>query len=175
MARRALFVGRFQPFHNGHLHAIKYILEEFEEVVVVVAAAQYNYTVENPFTAGERVEMVKRGLGDLYERTYVIPVDNVADNYEWPLHVLSRTPRVHVVFSNNEFVRALFKAHGLEVRETPLLPGVSGSTVRRAIAEGKEWRHMVPTHVAAFIEEVGGVERIRMLWRLGTSVPGERF
>ncbi|WP_233417992.1 adenylyltransferase/cytidyltransferase family protein [Desulfurococcus amylolyticus] len=45
--RRALFIGRFQPFHNGHLHALRYILERFDEAVIAVAAAQYNYTADN--------------------------------------------------------------------------------------------------------------------------------
>lgn len=175
MAHRALFVGRFQPFHNGHLYAVKYILERYEEVVVVIAAAQYSYTVENPFTAGERVEMIRLGLGDLYTKTYIVPVDNVPSNYEWPRHVLSYTPRIRVVFSNNELVKELFKAYGLEVYETPVLLGVSGSVIRRAIAEGSEWKHMVPEKVSEFIEEVGGVERIKVLWRLKTRVPGERF
>ena len=42
---RAALIGRFQPFHNGHLYAIKYILSEFDEVAIVIAAAQYSYTV----------------------------------------------------------------------------------------------------------------------------------
>jgi len=175
VANRALFIGRFQPFHNGHLYAVKHILAHYDEVVIVIAAAQYSYTAENPFTAGERVEMVRLGVGDLYARTYIVPVDNVPSNYEWPRHVLSYTPRIRAVFSNNEFVRALFSAYGLGVHETPLLPGVSGTAVRRAIGEGLEWKHLVPEEVARFIEEIGGVNRVRLLWRLRTGMPGERF
>lgn len=175
MVSRALFIGRFQPFHKGHLHAIKYILDRYDEVVIVIAAAQYSYTTENPFTAGERVEMIRLGIEDLYARTYIVPVDNVPNNYEWPRHVLSYTPRVKVVFSNNEFVRTLFGAYGLDVYETPLLPGISGAVVRKAIGEGFEWKHLVPEKVVKFIEEVRGVERVRLLWKLKTSMPGERF
>ncbi|MEM2571402.1 MAG: adenylyltransferase/cytidyltransferase family protein, partial [Thermoproteota archaeon] len=46
--RRALFIGRFQPFHKGHLYSVKHILKEFDEVVVTIAAAQYSYTIDNP-------------------------------------------------------------------------------------------------------------------------------
>lgn len=175
LTRRALFIGRFQPFHLGHLHAIDHILRQYEEVVIVVAAAQYSYTVDNPFTAGERVEMIKLGIEDLYFRTYIIPVDNVPSNYEWPRHVLAYVPRVNAVFSNNEFVRFLFRDYGLEVYETPLLPGISGTAVRKAIAEGLEWKNMVPKKVALFIEEINGVERIKALWKLKPRMTGERI
>lgn len=175
MARRALFIGRFQPFHNGHLYAVKHILEEFDEVVIVIAAAQYSYTADNPFTAGERVEMVKAGLGDLYSRAYVVPVDNIPSNYAWPRHVLSYTPRVQVVFSNNELVKMLFEAYGLEVRRTPLLPGVSGTAVRKLMAEGGDWKQLVPPGVAEVVESINGVERVRQLLKIMPRMPGERF
>jgi len=173
--RRALFIGRFQPFHNGHFYATKHILSEFDEVVIVIAAAQYNYTVENPFTAGERVEMIKRGLGELYLRSYIIPVDNIPSNYLWPRYVLERTPNIEVVFSSNRLVQELFKIYGVAIRETPILPGVSGTTVRRLMAENGDWRALVPRGVADFIEEIKGVERVRILWELAVKMPGERM
>lgn len=173
--KRALFIGRFQPFHNGHLYAVDYILREFDEVVLVVAAAQYNYTFDNPFTAGERVEMIKRGLGELYSRSFIIPVDNVPSNYSWPRRVLEYSPRVDAVFSNNRFVHELFKAHGYAVRNTPVLPSVSGSVVRSLMVQGGDWKSMVPARVSEFIEEINGVERVRFLWELSVRYPGERF
>ena len=62
MFRTALFVGRFQPFHFGHLHAIKKILEESEELLIVVGSAQMSHEPDNPFTAGERLEMIGKTL-----------------------------------------------------------------------------------------------------------------
>ena len=173
--KRALFIGRFQPFHIGHLESVKHILSTYDEVVVVVAAAQYSYTMENPFTAGERVEMVKRGLGPLYERSYIIPVDNVPSNYEWPRHVLNYTPRAEAVFSNNRFVRMLFQEYGYRTYETPLVEGVSGSIVRRRMAEGGDWRSLVPPPVASLIDEINGVERVKSLYAMRVSMRGERF
>lgn len=175
MVERALFIGRFQPFHNGHLHSVKHILKEFNEVVIVVAAAQYSFTIDNPFTAGERIEMIREGLGTLYEKTYIIPVDNVPSNFEWPRHVLSYTPRVKVVYSNNELVRILFEAYGLEVRKTPLMENVSGTIVRKLMATGGDWKQLVPPNTARIIEEIGGVERVRKLWEISPRLPGERF
>ena len=40
MVKRGLYVGRFQPFHLGHLGAVKSILEDVEELVIVIGSAQ---------------------------------------------------------------------------------------------------------------------------------------
>ena len=50
---RGLYIGRFQPFHNGHLQAIKYVLENVDELVI---AAQH---VGQP---GGHVEALHGGL-----------------------------------------------------------------------------------------------------------------
>ncbi|MEM4757366.1 MAG: nicotinamide-nucleotide adenylyltransferase, partial [Desulfurococcaceae archaeon] len=172
---RGLFIGRFQPFHRGHLHSLQYIAREVDEIVIVIAAAQYSYTLENPFTAGERVEMVRLGAIGLHDRLFIIPVDNIPSNHAWPRHVLSYVPRVDVVYSNNELVQLLFKEYGLPVKSTPILPGVNGSLVRRLMAENDNWRNLVPQTVADFIEKINGVERVKLLWRIQARLPGERL
>ncbi|RLF01945.1 MAG: nicotinamide-nucleotide adenylyltransferase, partial [Thermoprotei archaeon] len=57
---RGLFVGRFQPFHLGHLKALRWILEREDEVIICIGSAQYSHSLRNPFTVGERVEMIWR-------------------------------------------------------------------------------------------------------------------
>ena len=59
---RGLFVGRFQPFHLGHLDAIEATLERVEELIIVVGSGEYSHSDKNPFTAGERVEMIRAAL-----------------------------------------------------------------------------------------------------------------
>ncbi len=59
MLKRGLFVGRFQPFHKGHLNAVKFILKQVEELILVVGSAQHSHDSVNPFTTGERIYMVR--------------------------------------------------------------------------------------------------------------------
>ena len=35
---RALYVGRFQPFHNGHLEVVRHILSRADELILVIGA-----------------------------------------------------------------------------------------------------------------------------------------
>ena len=55
--KRGLIIGRFQPFHNGHLKLIQQVLEECEELIIVIGSAQFNYLYKDPL-AGERIEMI---------------------------------------------------------------------------------------------------------------------
>ncbi|MEM2787642.1 MAG: adenylyltransferase/cytidyltransferase family protein, partial [Archaeoglobaceae archaeon] len=60
--KRALIFGRFQPFHLGHLNVIRWALERFDELVLLVGMADESHTLRNPFTAGERITMIRESL-----------------------------------------------------------------------------------------------------------------
>ena len=55
-------MGRFQPFHLGHLELVKQILDQCDEVIIAITSAQFNYLEKDPFTAGERIEMIHNSL-----------------------------------------------------------------------------------------------------------------
>lgn len=54
-----VFIGRFQPFHNGHKAVIEAALEQAKEVVVVVGSSFAARNIRNPFTFQERKEMIE--------------------------------------------------------------------------------------------------------------------
>lgn len=49
-----VFIGRFQPFHYGHLHVIKAALQVCARLIIIVGSANRAATVRNPFTYAER-------------------------------------------------------------------------------------------------------------------------
>ncbi len=165
MFSRTLFPGRFQPVHNGHIAAIRWLLGISEEVVVLVTAAQYSYTLDNPFTAGERITMLRYALRDAWDRLYVIPLDNIPDNSLWLDYVEKRVPRFEAVCTGNPFVELLARAKGYEVLKPPPFDRekVQGRVIRKLISEGGEWESLVPEAVANYIKSIRGVERLRAL------------
>ncbi|MFZ0697114.1 MAG: adenylyltransferase/cytidyltransferase family protein, partial [Nitrososphaeraceae archaeon] len=40
---RGLFIGRFQPFHLGHLATIKFALKTVEQLVITVGSADKSH------------------------------------------------------------------------------------------------------------------------------------
>lgn len=68
--RRSLYIGRFQPFHNGHMAIIKSILEEGNRPVVAIRDTALNR--DNPFPAFAREAAVRRHYGGVVD-VVVIP------------------------------------------------------------------------------------------------------
>jgi nicotinamide-nucleotide adenylyltransferase len=164
---RALFVGRFQPFHHGHFEVIKKLLSEFEEVIVVIGSSESPISSENPFSANERIEMVKVAYTpeDL-NRMIIIPVPDINDHARWVSHVKSYVPDFEVVFSNNELVTKLFEEAGIEVRPIEFVDrgNKEGKFIRKLMREDNpEWKRHVPKEVSEYIEKIKGWERLASL------------
>lgn len=162
---RALFIGRFQPFHLGHLYLLKEILKENEEVIIAIGSAQLSHTLRDPFTAGERFIMIKRALetnGVDLARVHILPIEDINRHALWVRHLETLVPIFSRVYANEPLTVRLFKEAGYEVRKTDMMrrEEYSGSEVRRRIVEGLEWRSLLPSGVAEIIGEIDGVERI---------------
>ncbi len=159
---RGLYIGRFQPFHLGHQAVLQKISEDVDEIVIVIGSAQESHTPENPFTAGERIDMITAALEGLRDRCYVIPLQDVLRNAIWVDHVTSMAPRFDVVFSNNPLVVQLFCEAGIEVKKPPMYQRerYSGTAIRRLMLSGGDWRGLLPKAVASVVDEIGGVERL---------------
>jgi bifunctional NMN adenylyltransferase/nudix hydrolase len=80
----AVYIGRFQPFHNGHLALLKLALSAAEHIVVVIGSANQARTPKNPFTWKERAEMIKLALTDADRaRISFLPVRDYYDDERW--------------------------------------------------------------------------------------------
>jgi Nicotinamide mononucleotide adenylyltransferase len=49
--KRGFYIGRFQPYHNGHQAVLEGIAEEVDEIIIGVGSAQLSHDIQNPFTA----------------------------------------------------------------------------------------------------------------------------
>jgi nicotinamide-nucleotide adenylyltransferase len=162
---RGFYIGRFQPYHNGHHHMVEAIAEQVDELVLGIGSAGDSHTPRNPFTAGERVMMVTRSVAEFDIQTYVVPIEDLERNSVWVSHVQSMSPAFDVAFSNNPLVIRLFEEAGVEVRRSPMFRReiLEGAELRERMIANEEWRSLVPESTAAVIEECGGVDRIQQV------------
>lgn len=64
--RVAVYIGRFQPLHNGHVHILTEAFKNYDGVVVLVGSAFKARDIKNPFTYYERRQVIDNWcLGNL--------------------------------------------------------------------------------------------------------------
>ncbi|MGH9933655.1 MAG: nicotinamide-nucleotide adenylyltransferase [Nitrososphaerales archaeon] len=163
-----ILVGRFQPFHLGHLKAVKFAMSKVDMLWIIIGSAQKSHEPRNPFTAGERLVMIKMTLdGEKVnpKKWLAVPVNDVNDHSRWTDQIDLLIPRYDVVFTNDPFSTMLFRKHKKKVVKVPMLKRkfLSATEVRKRIASGKNWKELVPKQVAEMIMEINGVNRIKLM------------
>ena len=172
---RGFYIGRFQPYHDGHHAMVDRIREEIDELVVGIGSADQSHTVRNPFTAGERIMMITKALAEFEMTTYAVPIEDLNRNSVWVSHVQSMSPNFDVAYSNNPLVVRLFEEAGIEVRQSPMFQReeFEGTEVRTRMAAGDDWESLVPQTVAEVIEEIEGLNRIQRITETDTNGAGD--
>jgi len=161
-----LFIGRFQPFHKGHLQDIKDAIKEVDELIIAIGSSQFSHTEENPFSVEERIEMIESTLIKNNISNYTIfPVPDIGDDKKWIEHVKVIVPEFDIVFTGNELTEKLFIEKNYKVKKVNLMKGINGTTIRDKIIKNQDWQELVPEQVKDFIEKNNIVERIKKLKR----------
>lgn len=165
--KTGLFVGRFQPFHLGHLDIIKRILKQNSHVIIAVGSAEKNYVPENPLTAGERVLLIDETLkAEKIDpaRYLIIPIRNI-DNYAlWVDHMNLYIPPYDKIYTGSSIVKACYEGaqskHKLvKIKRTR---PVSGTAIRESMLEGtSDWKRLVPPRTTELLEKMKLPRRLR--------------
>jgi nicotinamide-nucleotide adenylyltransferase len=160
--KRGFYIGRFQPYHNGHQSVLEHIAKNVDEIIIGVGSAQLSHHVDNPFTAGERVLMITRALSSLGCPFYVIPIEDIQRNALWVAHVRSMTPPFDTCYSSNPLVVRLFHEAGVEVQSPAMYERelLSGTEIRRRMLAGEPWKDLVPPAVVKVLDEIDGTARL---------------
>lgn len=165
----ALFLGRFQPFHLGHLNGLSQVFAREKYVIIGIGSTEDDYTPQNPFTAGERYQMIEAALlgkkiaGKILtrERFTVVPVRNIHHYSLWVKHVESLLPPFGRVYSGSPIVQRLFAENGgHKVIPLHFTKKISATEIRKNMAAGKKWKHLVPHAVAELIIKWDGIQRL---------------
>lgn len=68
-----IFIGRFQPFHEGHRRCVEHILAERDRCIILVRDTAESE--KNPIAAAERIAMIRAHFSDT-ERVQILPIDD---------------------------------------------------------------------------------------------------
>jgi len=171
---RGLMMGRYQPFHLGHLDLVKQILSECDEVVIAITSSQFNYLEKDPFTSSERIEMIHQALKEAevdLSKCFIIPIENQFNIVTWASCLKSILPQFNKVYSGNEYVSMLLADAGVQVIAPKFLDRdrYNATNIRNLIVEDKDWQNFVPSTVANVIKKINGVNRLKIISKSDTK------
>lgn len=165
---RGLIIGRFQPFHNGHMELIHHIARTHSPstLIIGIGSAQASHTPRDPFTAGERSEMIDAALRFEKVGAYqIVPIPDVDRHSIWVAHVASLVPAFEQAYTSDPLTKMLFGDAGYETPDLPMFnrSTLEGREIRRRMVSGEPWEELVPLPVRSLIAEMDGVGRLKTL------------
>jgi len=167
---KAIFLGRFQPFHLGHVHAVKEILKECDMIMIAVGSSQEHGTEKNPFSKYEREEMIKLAMKENSipkEKYSIIFIPDIIWHDRYVEHV-KRHAKFDVFYASEENVTAdLFRKAGEKVKVLKRIENISGTQIRDILAKSKNkkdikiLKDMLPLSVLDYLIEEKAGKRLK--------------
>ena len=165
----ALFIGRFQPLHHGHIYVLRNILKSYKKIKIGIGSSQLSNKINDPFTSTEREEFLKaifkkRNISPKRYEVYHIP--DIFNAKKWVDHVVSIVGEFNALFSNSDWIRALFQNKSFKVEKKIAIfkNKFNASNIRRLIIKNnRSWKPLVPKEVIELIEEFDGINRLKSL------------
>lgn len=158
--KRAVFIGRFQPIHNGHLTVMQDLSQNFDEVVILIGSSQYAGTKDNPFSFAERKTMIeqllKKHLPQL--KYYIIPLPDIHDDSKWPLYVhetiLNTVDTYDSIITGNIWVKELLEQAGIVPQPVHKIIPIDATTIRSMIRKhDTHWKDYVDPLIHDMVEQ----------------------
>ena len=153
-----IYAGRFQPFHNGHLGAIKHIINKCDETYILICNKKGDnpWDDRNPFTFEERKNMIELTLGKAYPLVHFRNIKDQESDAEWTRVIETEMPKGRKVsFTNNPHTATAFRAHGYEVNQIPVQnDGLNATGIRKLIIRNEPWKQHVPFGTITVIDNI---------------------
>ena len=161
-----LLIGRFQPFHLGHLDAVLFGLSRAENLFICIGSSNKSNERKNPFSVEERREMVTLSIEpSITDRIKIFDVPDVGDHEKWTFEIDKIVPKYDVIFTNDEFTKTLFEKRKISVISVVLKDRekFSGTNIRNLITYDKNWRDLVPQGTRNVLDNINAKERLQNL------------
>jgi len=161
-----LLIGRFQPFHLGHLDAVLFGLSRTENLFIGIGSSNKSNERRNPFSAEERTEMIISSIeSSMIDRLKIFNIPDVDNHEKWTFEIDQIVPKYDAVFTNDEFTKTLFEKRKIDVIPVVLKDRekFSGTNIRDLITDDKNWQDLVPHGTRKVLDKINAIERLKNL------------
>jgi bifunctional NMN adenylyltransferase/nudix hydrolase len=193
----AVLIGRFQPFHRGHLHLLETALDRADHVLILLGSHRCAPDTRNPWSSEEREEMIRASLPEsLQERVEFLPLrDHLYSDNLWLAEVQQK-----VTSTTREGDRVLLVGHRKdrssyylelfpqwEREDVPMRGDIHSTAIREAFFSGAAeeiWAADLPPAVQTLLtayrstgryrwlaEEAAFIHNYRQIWSVAPYPP----
>ena len=161
-----LLIGRFQPFHLGHLEALQFALSKVDKLWLGLGSSNKPIEKNNPFSAEERKKMILSSIDDSMKNKitiYFIP--DVDNHVKWIKKIDTIVPKFDIVFSNDPLTEHLYSKRTVQIISIPFLKRdqLSGTRIRNLIKSDQKWDDLVPSETKLILENLDLKNRLKIL------------
>jgi nicotinamide-nucleotide adenylyltransferase len=153
--RTALIIGRFQPFHHGHLYLLQRAAAVADEVVVAIGSAS-THDEKNPLSYEVRRRMLEEVIRreNLKQVVRIVPSFDVPSDAQWLEDLEKAVGKFDVTLGNNDWTNQVLGDAGYAVikvveHQRELF---EGTAIRRLHRENGEWRDRTLSYLVEWID-----------------------
>jgi nicotinamide-nucleotide adenylyltransferase len=161
-----LLIGRFQPFHRGHLEALHFALSKVDKLWVGLGSSNKPPQKNNPFSAEERKKMILSSIDDsIRNKIEIYFIPDFEDHKKWVEHIDTIIPKFDIVFTNDDMTKYLYSKRDTTVMAIPFTKRdvLSGTNIRDLILGDQPWEKFVPDGTRKFLDELNVKQRLKNL------------
>ena len=161
-----LLIGRFQPFHLGHLDALKFALSKVDKLWVGLGSSNKPVEKNNPFTAEQRKEMILSSVDDsMKEKISIYFIPDLDNHVKWIEKIDTIVPKFDVIFSNDNLTKHLYSKRDVQIISIPFLnrESLSGTNIRDLIIRDQKWDDLVPEGTRNFLQNTNAKDHLKNL------------
>ena len=159
-------IGRFQPFHLGHLEAVNFALSKVDQLYVGIGSSNKSNEPRNPFTVQERKQMILSSLDEnILKRVSIYEIPDLDEHSKWTESIDEIIPKYDLVFSNDDFTHNLYEKKGKKIISVVLKSrnNLSGTNIRSLIQTDGDWKDLVPNGTKNVLLKIDAKNRLENL------------
>jgi len=161
-----LLIGRFQPFHLGHLAALRFALPKVDKLWLGLGSSNKPMEKNNPFSVDERKKMILSSIEDsIKNKISIFPIPDLDNHVKWIQNIDTIVPDYEIIFSNDPMTEHLYSKRKIQVITIPFLKRdqLSGTRLRDLIKSDQKWDDLVPEGTKIILENLDAKNRLKIL------------
>ena len=154
----ALLIGRFQPFHLGHLYLISEAAKEADKLIIGIGISENKE--ENPFSFTKRVKMINDSLKGKLTDYSIFAVPDKEKDEEWIINLEKTVPKFDVVYLSDKntfgekWVERCLKEKYM-IKKIKQYKNINATEIREKIKDNEDIRSLVPESVFNYLKTEG--------------------